>query len=109
MADAAQQAGYLELRAAQRHPVAFHSVLIECDVLGEHAEIVNIARLGFLARTRLHRKTGETLRIHLPDLGILFADVVWCANGMIGGRFHDAIDDRSFEAFLRGWRHWQTG
>jgi hypothetical protein len=100
MAHAAFDQAYLEQRAATRHTVSFRSVLLECDVFGEHVDVINIARLGFLARTRLHRDTGEELRIHLPDLGTLRADVVWCANGMLGGRFHDAIDERSFTEFL---------
>jgi hypothetical protein len=102
MTQAGAQPDPVEERGAPRFPVSFRSVLLECDIFGEHVDIINIARLGFLARTRLIRSSGETLRLHLPDLGTLPAEVVWCANGLLGARFSDPIDERSFDDFLEG-------
>jgi hypothetical protein len=100
MAKGKEQAAFAEQRAAPRYDIALRSVLIECEIFGEHADILNIARLGFLARTRLKRATGTPLKLHLPDLGTLHADVVWCDRGLMGGRFRDPIDERSFHDFL---------
>jgi hypothetical protein len=102
MAEAAPVQDVIEDRAAPRFPVSFRSVVLECDMFGEQVDVVNIARLGFLARTRLIRSSGESLRLHLPDLGMLQAEVVWCSNGLLGARFHDPIDERSFADFLEG-------
>ncbi len=93
-------ADFEELRAEPRHQVTLHKILIQCAIFGEHGDILNIARLGFLARTRLPRQTGTTVELHLPELGIVTADVVWCSNGLLGGRFHEAIDEDRFAAFL---------
>ena len=100
MSEMAPQQDFREQRAAERHPAPFCAILIECDMFGEQSEIVNIARLGFLARTRLMRMTGDALRLHIPDLGVVEAHVVWCANGMFGGRFCAPIDAQGFDRFL---------
>jgi hypothetical protein len=92
-----------ELRAEPRHEVALRHILMECPVFWEHTGIVNMARLGFLARTRLNRKTGTTVKLHLPDLGIVAADVVWCSGGFLGGRFQAPIDQSQFAAFLEAY------
>ncbi len=86
----------VDRRQNLRFDTKFRAVLIESDVFGERVEIVNIGRTGFLARTHLSRESGEEISLHLSTLGRANATIVWCANGLIGGRFRDAIDERSF-------------
>jgi hypothetical protein len=87
-------------RQDPRFDTQFRAVLIESDVFGEQVQIVNIARLGFLATTRLVYESGAEISLQLPILGRASAMVVWCANGLLGGRFHDAIDEQSFGDLL---------
>ncbi len=87
-------------RQNQRFDTKFRAVLIESEVFGEQVQIVNIARLGFLAETRLAYESGAEISVELPNTGRAHAMVVWCANGLLGGRFYDPIDERSFGALL---------
>ncbi len=74
--------------------------MIESEMEGELTEVVNIARTGFLARTQTVRTLGNVIHLRLPALGERNAVVVWCANGLLGGRFIDPIDQESFARLL---------
>jgi hypothetical protein len=100
MRDAALNRSYADQRTTKRHTVTLRSVLVESSTIGELVDILNIARLGFLARSRLHRKTGQDLRLHLPSFEPIEASVVWCDKGLLGGRFREPIEEAEFERFL---------
>jgi PilZ domain len=95
-----QPTPYDDQREEPRVDVHFRTVLIESEIFGEQVHIVNIARRGFLARTRSDYETGADISVHLPNVGETPATVVWCANGLIGGRFHDAIEEQDFAELL---------
>ena len=54
-----------ERRAQPRQSVLFRTVLIDSEIEGEAAEIINIARLGFLARTPRGRVVTPLAYQHL--------------------------------------------
>jgi hypothetical protein len=87
-------------RVDQRFSGRFRTVFIESAIFGEHVQIVNLARRGFLARTRVSYKSGSKIGVHFPELGVLAATVVWTANWQVGGSFDDPIDERQFAALL---------
>ena len=74
--------------------------MIESELEGEPTEIVNIARTGFLTRTHEVRILGNRIRLRLPVVGERDAVVVWCANGLLGGRFTTPIDPEAFARLL---------
>lgn len=88
-------------RIDPRYEVGFRTVLIESSLQGEHVEIVNIARLGFLARSEIPRETGSEVELSLPHIGRITGSVVWSANGLLGARFHEPIGELEFHEFLR--------
>lgn len=87
-------------RTEQRHSVFFRTVLIESEVDGEPAEIINIARSGFLARTPMTREIGSTIELQLPVVGQRDATVAWCGKDLLGGRFTEPIDQANFAKLL---------
>lgn len=87
-------------RSHPRYDVQFRTVFIESEVMGEHIEIVNIARLGLLAKCRNPRDTGTEIELELPNIGLVKATVVWSANGLMGSIFQDPIDEQDFTEFL---------
>lgn len=87
-------------REQSRHSVLFRTVLIDSEIEGEAAEIINIARLGFLARTSLQLEKESPVRLDMPVVGAVDATVVWCGNGLLGGRFVRPIDEASFSSLL---------
>lgn len=88
-------------RIDPRYEVGFRTVLIESSLHGEHVEIVNIARLGFLARSETFRETGSEVELNLPHIGHIIGRVVWSANGLLGARFIEPIGEQDFHEFLR--------
>ncbi len=87
-------------REDQRFAGCFRNVFVESEIFGEYVQIVNLARRGFLARTRVCYKTGAKICIHFPDLGALAATVVWAANWQVGGSFDEPIEEQQFAALL---------
>lgn len=89
-----------ERRAQPRHSVLFRTVLIDSEIEGEAAEIINIARLGFLARTALQLEKDSLIHLEMPVVGPIEANVVWCGNGLLGGRFAKPIGESTFSNLL---------
>lgn len=79
-------------RVDLRYFVNLPPVLLESESMAEHVQVVNIARRGFLAKTRLAYRTGDVVFLHLEHPGRLEARVIWCKNGMVGGQFTEAIE-----------------
>ena len=88
-------------REQPRHSVLFRTVLIDSEIEGEPTEVINIARLGFLARTPMQLEKGSQVRLNMPVLGQLDAVVVWCGNGLLGGRFAKPIGEAAFARLLQ--------
>lgn len=90
-----------ERRAQPRHGVLFRTVLIDSEIDGESAEIINIAPTGFLARTRITRANGSFIEIELPGLGQARAQVVWCGKGLLGAHFEQPMSDAAFHDLIQ--------
>lgn len=78
-------------RVDQRHAAFLSAVLIK-DGGPEKIEILNIARLGFLARSNQLRETGESIVVQIESIGTCQAHVVWANSDQFGGRFVEPID-----------------
>lgn len=87
-------------RTEPRHSVFFRTVVIESEMEGEPTEVVNIACTGFLTRSQIVRTLGTMIHLQLPVVGERDAVVVWCANGLLGGRFIDPIEQEDFVRLL---------
>jgi hypothetical protein len=81
-------------RGEPRYFVDMPSVLLESERISEYVAIINVARLGFLARTMLIYRTGERIAIDLPGVGKVPSRIIWCRKGLVGGQFVRAIDVR---------------
>jgi len=67
-------------------------VLMEGAHGSENVQILNIARRGFLVRTMRHYRTNDTVLLHFAGGNPCEARIVWCAKGMVGGRFVEGFD-----------------
>ncbi len=83
-------------RAEERLPVCLSAVIINHDSRPEPIQILNIARLGFLAKARRPRETGEAIVIHIDQLGPCEAHIIWSNAGQFGGRFIQPVDTAAF-------------
>jgi hypothetical protein len=75
-----------------RHFIDMPPAIVESERISEQVQIVNIARMGFLAKTRLHYRCGETLTLHFANVPPLESVVIWSDKGMLGGRFIDPVE-----------------
>lgn len=79
-------------RGDPRYFLDLPSLLLTSERISEHVQIINVARMGFLAKTRLRYKTGEFVTLALPGLGSVPCRIIWCTRGMVGGQFIKPID-----------------
>lgn len=54
--------------------------------------IVNISALGLMARCDMDIAEGARLRVTLPIVGVVAAEVRWCLGGRMGCELDRAID-----------------
>jgi hypothetical protein len=79
-------------RAEPRLPVRLSAVIINDDTQPEPIQILNIARLGFLAKAQRTRETGEAIVMRIDQLGECEAHIIWSNAGQFGGRFVQPVD-----------------
>lgn len=79
-------------RADERLPVCLTAVIINGDAQPETIQILNIARLGFLAKAQRPRETGDAIVMHFDQLGTCEAHIIWSNAGQFGGRFMQPVD-----------------
>lgn len=75
-----------------RQYVDLPPILMACGEVSEKVQVVNIARRGFLARAMRLYRTNDRVALHFPDGEPCEARVVWCAKGLVGGRFVEGFD-----------------
>jgi hypothetical protein len=83
-------------RAEKRLPVSLTAVIINDDTQPETIQILNIARLGFLAKSQRPRETGEAIVMHIDQLGQCEAHIIWSSAGQFGGRFIHPVDTTAY-------------
>jgi hypothetical protein len=83
-------------RAEARLPVCLTAVIINDDAQPETIQILNIARLGFLAKAQRPRETGDAIVMHIDQLGECEAHIIWSNAGQFGGRFIHPVDTAAF-------------
>jgi hypothetical protein len=82
-------------RAEARPPVCLTALIINGDAQPETIHILNIARLGFLAKAARPRETGDAVIVQIEHIGKCEAHIVWANSEQFGGRFIQPIDTRS--------------
>lgn len=62
--------------------------------------IVNLSPHGLMARLEGQYDQGQRIRINLPVVGVLAAEIRWCLGGRMGCQFDQAIDLASYYELL---------
>jgi hypothetical protein len=89
-----------ERRYADRVTVKPTTVTVQSDIFSQQVVILNVTRMGFLAKSLLRYKVGESLIVHMPATGPINASAAWFADGLLGARFISAIDDDAYSSLL---------
>jgi hypothetical protein len=83
---------YAEIRREDRDDVHYRARAYGPDARQLNLLIVNISPHGLMARCESHFEIGERLRVTLPSVGVVIAEVRWSLGGRIGCQFDRAID-----------------
>lgn len=89
-----------ERRTIDRDEVHFRARGFGPDAQPLTLLIVNISPHGLMARCDAGFREGDRLRIVLPVVGVLVAEVRWCLGGRLGVNFATAIDLASYYELL---------
>lgn len=90
---------HVERRASPRGFVDLPPILIETAVLTEQVRLINLARNGLLAQTRLQYVTGEAVLIHFASLPAVRARIAWWTRGMVGATFAEMLENDVLAGF----------
>lgn len=66
--------------------------------------VVNTSQSGLMARCDLPCEEGDRLRIDLPQVGHVSAEVRWCLGGRLGCRFERPFGLAEYYTLLAGLR-----
>jgi hypothetical protein len=87
-------------RVEKRLPVCLTAVIINDDAQPETIQILNIARLGFLAKAAQPRETGDAIILQINPLGQCKAHIIWSDAGQFGARFCESVPNGLFEKLI---------
>lgn len=83
---------YNEVRREEREEVHFRAKAFGPDARPLTLLIVNLSPHGMMARCDKEYEVGQRIRVTLPVVGVLVAEVRWALGGRIGCQFDQAID-----------------
>lgn len=89
-----------EQRAADRDEVHHHARAFGPDARPHTLLVVNLSPHGLMARCEAPFAQGDRLRIMLPVVGVVVAEIRWSLGGRIGVNFETAIDLASYYELL---------
>ena len=81
-----------EVRREERDEVHYRVKAFGPDARPLNLLIVNISPHGLMARCETCFETGDRIRMTLPIVGVVAAEVRWSLGGRIGCQFDHAID-----------------
>ncbi len=89
-----------ERRVADRDEVHYRARAFGPDAQPHMLLVVNISPHGLMARCDAAFAEGDRLRVTLPGVGVVVAEVRWVLGGRIGVNFETAIDLASYYELL---------
>jgi hypothetical protein len=96
----AQLATAADRREVDRDLVDYRARAFGPDARALTLQIVNISTHGLMARCDAAYQVGERMRITLPAVGVVVAEIRWALGGRIGCNFERAIDRASYYELL---------
>lgn len=76
--------GSTEARAVSRDEVHYRARAFGPDAQALSLLIVNLSALGLMARTNADYAVGARLRVTLPVIGVVVAEIRWSLGGRVG-------------------------
>ena len=83
--------GSMENRANARDEVHYRAQAFGPDAQPLPLLIVNLSAMGLMARADTHYVIGDRLRVPLPVVGVVVAEIRWALGGRIGCELEQPI------------------
>jgi hypothetical protein len=83
-----------QTRKAKRVEVALVTTILLPAGERQEVELRDLSFFGFKAKCAAAPKSGDYVKVDLPNLGAVRARVSWARNGFFGGAFATAVDVR---------------
>lgn len=87
-------------READRDLVDYRARAFGPDARQITLHVVNISLHGMMARCDIEYRVGDRIRVSLPVIGVVIAEIRWALGGRIGCHFESAIDRASYYELL---------
>lgn len=87
---------FAEVRREGRDDVHYRARAFGPDAKSHNFLIVNISPHGLMARCDACFEVGDRIRIQLPVVGVMVAEIRWALGGRLGAQFEHAIDLASY-------------
>ncbi|MEZ0496601.1 PilZ domain-containing protein [Sphingomonas sp. IW22] len=100
MAYTGSQRAFVEQRSEDRDEVQFRARASGPDNRALSLLVVNLSPNGMMARCEDAFAPGDRLRVTLPVVGAMSAEVRWALGGRIGCQFESGIDRATYRELL---------
>lgn len=91
---------FAEIRREDRDDIHYRARAFGPDARPLTVLIVNISPHGLMARCDGNFEPGQRLRITLPVIGVVVAEIRWALGGRLGCQFDPALDLASYYDML---------
>jgi hypothetical protein len=96
----ASTARLLDERSEPRDEVHYRARAFGPDNRPLNLLLVNISACGMMARCEADYPVGSSVRVHLPVVGLIHAEVRWCLGGRMGFQLDRMIGLGDYYALL---------
>jgi hypothetical protein len=95
-----EQVAAAERRRAERRTVALDTLMADRESRTFAVRILNLSEKGFMAQSEWPLCERAPVRVDIPTIGWLRADIVWVLGDRVGGNFREPVDPEAFATFV---------
>jgi hypothetical protein len=96
-----EQVAAAERRRADRRDVALDTLMTDRDGRTFAVRILNLSQGGFMARSEWPLNERTPVRVDIPTIGWLRAEIIWVLGDRVGGIFREVVDPEPFATFVK--------
>ena len=96
-----QQVNYADRRRSAREDIRADTLMTDREGRLSGVRLLNLSEDGFMAVTDVDQRQREPIRIDMPVIGWVRADIVWVLGERIGAAFREPIPAHLMAAIVR--------
>ncbi|MDB5702082.1 MAG: hypothetical protein JWL66_2281 [Sphingomonadales bacterium] len=96
-----EQVAAAERRRAERRVVALDTLMSDRESRTFAVRILNLSEGGLMGQSEWPLCERAPVRVDVPTIGWLRADIIWVLGDRFGGNFREPVDPEAFAAFVR--------